>query len=189
MGVFWPLLTGARLVMAAPGVHRDPTQLIEVITREQISTLHFVPSMLQVFLQDPNVQACRSLTRIVCSGEALPAEAAQQVFKHLPGAGLYNLYGPTEAAIDVTHWTCRDDDRHSVPIGRPIANLRTYVLDANLQPLPVGVVGEIVPGGRRAGAGVSPAPGVDRRTLRGRPVRGGPAHVPHRRPGAVWPGG
>ena len=157
---FWPLLTGARLVMAAPGVHRDPTQLIEVITREQISTLHFVPSMLQVFLQDPNVQACRSLTRIVCSGEALPAEAAQQVFKHLPGAGLYNLYGPTEAAIDVTHWTCRDDDRHSVPIGRPIANLRTYVLDANLQPLPVGVVGELYLAGEGLARGYHQRPAL-----------------------------
>ncbi|AUG07230.1 non-ribosomal peptide synthetase [Pseudomonas sp. S09G 359] len=157
---FWPLLAGARLVMAAPGAHRDPAQLIEVISREQISTLHFVPSMLQVFLQDPNVQACRSLTRIVCSGEALPAEAAQQVFKQLPHAGLYNLYGPTEAAIDVTHWTCQDDDRHSVPIGHPIANLHTYVLDGNLQPLPVGVVGELYLAGEGLARGYHQRPAL-----------------------------
>ncbi|MBV6290397.1 condensation domain-containing protein, partial [Pseudomonas aegrilactucae] len=84
-----------------------------------------------------------SLTRIVCSGEALPVDAQQQVFAKLPNAGLYNLYGPTEAAIDVTHWTCRDEGRNSVPIGQPIANLGTYVLSADLVPLPVGVTGEL----------------------------------------------
>ena len=71
---------------------------------------------------------CTSLARIVCSGEALPADAQQQVFAKLPKAGLYNLYGPTEAAIDVTHWTCREEGRDSVPIGEPIANLACYIL-------------------------------------------------------------
>ncbi|WP_201165757.1 AMP-binding protein, partial [Pseudomonas sp. S60] len=104
---FWPLMVGARLVVAAPGDHRDPARLVALIEREQVSTLHFVPSMLQVFLQDPGVCGCTSLKRIVCSGEALQVDAQQQVFAKLPNAGLYNLYGPTEAAIDVTHWTCR----------------------------------------------------------------------------------
>jgi amino acid adenylation domain-containing protein/non-ribosomal peptide synthase protein (TIGR01720 family) len=144
---FWPLMTGARLVVAAPGAHREPERLIQVITEQQISTLHFVPSMLQAFIHDSSVTACTSLKRIVCSGEALPLDAQQQVFARLPNAGLYNLYGPTEAAIDVTHWTCVDEGASSVPIGRPIANLRTHVLDAQLLPVPAGVAGELYLGG------------------------------------------
>ncbi len=144
---FWPLLTGARLALAAPGDHRDPVRLIKLIQRHAVTTLHFVPSMLQAFLQDANVASCSGLTRIVCSGEALPVDAQQQVFAKLPRAALYNLYGPTEAAIDVTHWTCRDEGRDSVPIGQPIANLASYILDSGLNPLPVGVAGELYLGG------------------------------------------
>ncbi|MCO8170254.1 amino acid adenylation domain-containing protein, partial [Pseudomonas sp. 21LCFQ02] len=140
---FWPLMTGARLVVAQPGAHRDPAQLVELINRENISTLHFVPSMLQAFLQDANVGSCSSLKRILCSGEALPVDAQLQVFSKLPQAGLYNLYGPTEAAIDVTHWTCVDEGCDAVPIGLPISNLGCHVLDANLEPVPVGVLGEL----------------------------------------------
>ncbi|TVT88096.1 non-ribosomal peptide synthetase [Pseudomonas sp. RGB] len=144
---FWPLMTGARLVVAAPGEHREPARLIETIGRHAITTLHFVPSMLQAFIHEPGVQACACLTRIVCSGEALPLDAQRQVFAKLPAAGLFNLYGPTEAAIDVTHWTCIDEGADSVPIGRPIANLATYVLDAQLNPVPAGVSGELYLGG------------------------------------------
>ncbi len=144
---FWPLMTGSRLVVAAPGDHRDPARLVSLINAERITTLHFVPSMLQAFLQDPAVSSCQSLQRIVCSGEALPVDAQQQVFAKLPQAGLYNLYGPTEAAIDVTHWTCIDEERDAVPIGRPIANLSCYILDSNFEPVPVGVLGELYLGG------------------------------------------
>ncbi|WP_426172795.1 amino acid adenylation domain-containing protein [Pseudomonas sp. DWRC1-1] len=144
---FWPLMTGSRLVVAAPGDHRDPAKLIKLINQEQVTTLHFVPSMLQAFLQDPTVATCHTLHRIVCSGEALPVDAQQQVFAKLPQAGLYNLYGPTEAAIDVTHWTCVDEGRDAVPIGRPIANLGCYILDSNFEPVPVGVLGELYLGG------------------------------------------
>ncbi|MFJ3484099.1 amino acid adenylation domain-containing protein [Pseudomonas sp. NPDC090202] len=144
---FWPLMTGARLVVAAPGVHREPAQLIRTLVDHCISTLHFVPSMLQAFIHESGVEACKSLKRIVCSGEALPLDAQVQVFAKLPKAGLYNLYGPTEAAIDVTHWTCIDEGADQVPIGRPIGNLRTLVLDAQLQPVPAGVAGELYLGG------------------------------------------
>uniref|UniRef100_UPI0030DA9FB3 amino acid adenylation domain-containing protein n=4 Tax=Pseudomonas sp. JAI120 TaxID=2723063 RepID=UPI0030DA9FB3 len=144
---FWPLMTGARLVVAAPGDHRDPARLINLINQQRVTTLHFVPSMLQAFLQDPAVSTCQSLHRIVCSGEALPVDAQQQVFAKLPQAGLYNLYGPTEAAIDVTHWTCVDEGRDAVPIGRPIANLGCYILDSHFEPVPVGVLGELYLGG------------------------------------------
>ncbi|WP_045123312.1 AMP-binding protein, partial [Pseudomonas sp. GM80] len=157
---FWPLMTGSTLVVAAPGAHRDPAQLIQVIAEENITTLHFVPSMLQAFLQDPAVADCTSLTRIVCSGEALQVDAQQQVFAKLPNAGLFNLYGPTEAAIDVTHWTCRDEGRDSVPIGQPIANLSTYILDNSLAPLPVGVIGELYLGGEGLARGYHRRPAL-----------------------------
>ena len=144
---FWPLIQGARLVMAPPGAHREPTQLVELIRTHKITTLHFVPSMLQAFLTHGEVEACTSLTRLVCSGEALPAELQNQVFVRLPQVTLYNLYGPTEAAIDVTHWTCQDDGRNHVAIGQPIAGIRTYVLDSDLNLAPPGVAGELYLGG------------------------------------------
>ena len=144
---FWPLLTGARLVVAQPGEHREPLRLIETIRTQRISTLHFVPSMLQAFIHETGVEQCALLRRILCSGEALPVDAQHQVFAKLPDAELYNLYGPTEAAIDVTHWTCVDEGAASVPIGLPIANLRTLVLDADLAPVALGVAGELYLGG------------------------------------------
>ncbi|ALY92803.1 hypothetical protein AM473_003272 [Pseudomonas aeruginosa] len=157
---FWPLMSGARLVVAAPGDHRDPAKLVALINREGVDTLHFVPSMLQAFLQDEDVASCTSLKRIVCSGEALPADALQQVFAKLPQAGLYNLYGPTEAAIDVTHWTCVEEGKDAVPIGRPIANLACYILDGNLEPVPVGVLGELYLAGRGLARGYHQRPGL-----------------------------
>ncbi|KSO21592.1 non-ribosomal peptide synthetase [Pseudomonas aeruginosa] len=157
---FWPLMSGARLVVATPGDHRDPAKLVALINREGVDTLHFVPSMLQAFLQDEDVVSCTSLKRIVCSGEALPADAQQQVFAKLPQAGLYNLYGPTEAAIDVTHWTCMEEGKDAVPIGRPIANLACYILDGNLEPVPVGVLGELYLAGRGLARGYHQRPGL-----------------------------
>ncbi|MGY0554054.1 amino acid adenylation domain-containing protein [Vreelandella sp. 2A-K22] len=144
---FWPLMQGAQLVMAPPGVHREPVQLVELIRTHNITTLHFVPSMLQAFLAHGEVEACTSLTRLVCSGEALPAELQNQVFARLPHTALYNLYGPTEAAIDVTHWTCQDDGRNHVAIGQPIAGIHTFVLDGDLNLAPPGVAGELYLGG------------------------------------------
>ncbi|MFU4003641.1 non-ribosomal peptide synthase/polyketide synthase [Pseudomonas aeruginosa] len=157
---FWPLMSGARLVVAAPGDHRDPAKLVALINREGVDTLHFVPSMLQAFLQDEDVVSCTSLKRIVCSGEALSADAQQQVFAKLPQAGLYNLYGPTEAAIDVTHWSCVEEGKDAVPIGRPIANLACYILDGDLEPVPVGVLGELYLAGRGLARGYHQRPGL-----------------------------
>ncbi|KWW14624.1 non-ribosomal peptide synthetase [Pseudomonas putida] len=157
---FWPLMVGARLVLAAPGDHRDPARLIELIEREQVTTLHFVPSMLQVFLQEPQVERCTSVRRLFCSGEALLADTQAQVFDKLPDTGLYNLYGPTEAAIDVTHWTCREEGRDSVPIGQPIDNLACYILDDSLQPLPVGARGELYLSGIGLARGYHRRPGL-----------------------------
>ncbi|MFP2934049.1 non-ribosomal peptide synthetase, partial [Pyxidicoccus sp. 3LG] len=152
---FWPLMTGARLVVARPGGHQDPTYLAGVIASQRITTLHFVPSMLRAFLDEPGLEAaCASVRRIICSGEALPADLARQCLERLPGAGLHNLYGPTEAAVDVTAWQCQPGDvRASVPIGRPIANTRIHLLDAALHAVPVGVPGELFIAGVQVGRG------------------------------------
>ncbi|WP_437505503.1 amino acid adenylation domain-containing protein [Sorangium sp. So ce1099] len=145
---FWPLITGAGLVVARPGDHRDGERLVELITRHDVTTLHFVPPMLQAFLETQGAASCRSLRRVICSGEALPAALARRFFDRMDQAELHNLYGPTEAAIDVTAWACRREDTSaSVPIGRPIANTRIYLLDPHGHPVPVGVAGELHIGG------------------------------------------
>ncbi|WP_245649526.1 non-ribosomal peptide synthetase [Nocardia shimofusensis] len=144
---FWPLQVGARLVVAAPDGHRDPSYLARVITEKRVTTAHFVPSMLSVFVTDTDVRDCRVLRRVFCSGEALPA-ATVTAFHAALGAGrdtgpyLHNLYGPTEAAVDVTAWPCPPGIA-TVPIGSPIWNTRTYVLDPHLRPVPPGVTGEL----------------------------------------------
>ncbi|HET6974042.1 MAG TPA: amino acid adenylation domain-containing protein [Pyrinomonadaceae bacterium] len=144
---FWPLITGARLVMARPGGQGDSRYLVETIRQEKITTMHFVPSMLAVFLEEREAGECRSLKRVICSGEALSYELKEKFVKLLP-AELHNLYGPTEASVDVTYWDCRSElERAIVPIGRPIANTQIYVLDKNLQVVPVGVPGELYIGG------------------------------------------
>jgi amino acid adenylation domain-containing protein len=140
----WPLCVGATLVMARPGGHQDPGYLARVIQEQGITTIHFVPSMLEAFLQGREVKDCSSLRRIICSGEALSPDLAGKCMKAIPWAGLHNLYGPTEAAIDVSSWACVEEEgRASVPIGRPIWNIRLYVLDKWLQPVPVGVAGDL----------------------------------------------
>ncbi|AZF05942.1 non-ribosomal peptide synthetase [Pseudomonas sp. R5-89-07] len=141
---FWPLFTGARLVMARPGGHKEPEYLCELIEAERITTLHFVPSMLDVFLAHGDVSQAAGLLRVMCSGEALPGSLVRRFKQQLPGAQLYNLYGPTEAAVDVTAWNCSGPlTPDNTPIGKPIANTRLYLLDAQLQPVPLGVVGEL----------------------------------------------
>ena len=141
---FWPLLTGARLVVAPPGLHRDPQGLAETIAVAGITVVHFVPSMLEAFLEIPDLErSCRSLRHVVASGEALGEATARECLRRIP-ARLHNLYGPTEAAVDVTFHECRADDPPGpVPIGRPIANMRTYLLDAAQRPVGVGMVGEL----------------------------------------------
>ncbi|NHN38212.1 amino acid adenylation domain-containing protein [Pseudomaricurvus alcaniphilus] len=144
---FWPLLAGARLVIARPDGHKDVDYLIDIIRREQITTLHFVPSMLSLFVANPEVSRCDSIRRVICSGEALSHDLQQRFFQQLD-TELHNLYGPTEAAIDVTAWQCRPDSSGSVvPIGKPIANIQIHVVDKHLQPVPIGVNGELLIGG------------------------------------------
>ncbi len=145
---FWPLLCGSKLVIAPPGLHRDPDGLAKVIIRENITTIHFVPSMLQLFLEGANAAKCTCLKRVICSGEALSFELQERFFKIFSTVELHNLYGPTEAAVDVTYWRCRqDNDRRIVPIGKPVANTPIYILDKYLHPVPPECTGELHIGG------------------------------------------
>ncbi len=144
---FWPLLTGACLVVARPEGHKDGAYLVELVVEQSVTTIHFVPSMLLVFVEERQVEACCSLKRVVCSGEALPFGLQERFFARLD-AELHNLYGPTEAAVDVTFWPCGWESKEQVvPIGRPIANTQIRLLDAHLKPVPIGVPGELYIGG------------------------------------------
>ncbi|WP_292436312.1 non-ribosomal peptide synthetase [Methylobacter sp.] len=140
---FWPLMTGARLVVAEPDQHKDSPALVDIIRREGITTIHFVPSMLHAFIETPGVENCTSLKRVICSGEALSADLVTRFQQKLP-AELHNLYGPTEASVDVSYWTCLPSCiETAIPIGRPIANIGLYILDRHLNPVPVGTPGEL----------------------------------------------
>lgn len=156
---FWPLITGARLVVARPGGHRDPRYLLELIAREGVTTLHFVPSMLRAFLGSINAkdaQMASQLRQMMCSGEALSPDLVSGTRALFPEIGLHNLYGPTECAVDVTHWTCTTSDETpgaNVPIGRPVANTQLYVLDSLGQLQPAGVAGELYLAGTQVGMG------------------------------------
>lgn len=143
--LFWPLLTGARLIIAPPGAHKDANQLTNLVNQYMVTTIHFVPSMLGVFLDNEGSRTCRSLRQVISSGETLSPALQERFFGRLDAA-LHNLYGPTEAAIDVTSWACSRDNK-KVPIGRPIHNIQIHMMDRLWRQLPVGMPGELYIGG------------------------------------------
>ncbi|AHH21631.1 non-ribosomal peptide synthetase [Nocardia nova SH22a] len=147
--LFWALQVGARLVVARPDGHRDPGYLAELIESERVTTAHFVPSMLALFIAHARPGSLRT---VFTSGEALPVDVAQRM-RAATGARLHNLYGPTEAAVDVTYHEVTDADTATVPIGRPVHNTRVYVLDTWLRPVPVGVAGELYLAGTQLAEG------------------------------------
>jgi amino acid adenylation domain-containing protein/FkbM family methyltransferase len=159
--LFYPLLSGATVVFAAPGEHGDPAYLARAIAAHEIAIVHFVPSMLRAFLEHPLSRRCASLRWVVASGEALPPDVVATFHARMT-AELHNLYGPTECAVDVTHWPCpRGFELAVVPIGYPIANLRTHVLDPlTLEPVPVGARGELFIAGTGVGRGYVGRPGL-----------------------------
>jgi len=140
---FWPLITGARLLIAGPGEHRDPHRIAQLVQEYGVTTLHFVPPLLSLFIDEPLSAECTSLRRVFSGGEALPAELRNRVLAQLPAVQLHNRYGPTETAINVTHWHCTTADGERSPIGRPLGNVICRVLDADLNPVPAGVPGEL----------------------------------------------
>ena len=131
--MFWPLVRGGKLVLAHPEGHKDPAYLTRLIRSEQFENIHFVPSMLQVFLEHEDVPACTSLRRVFCGGEQLHASLVRRLRERLPSVEVYNFYGPTEATVTAMTFACPQADLpENVPIGRPMANVRTYVLDESL---------------------------------------------------------
>ncbi|NLR67705.1 non-ribosomal peptide synthase/polyketide synthase [Chitinophaga varians] len=153
--LLWPLICGARLVMAIPDGQKDTGYLKNAIDRYGITTVHFVPSMLQLFLEDVTPDDVPGLKRVLCSGEALKPQHVSLFREKIPYAGLYNLYGPTEAAIDVTCWHVPDDlgEHEIVSIGQPVANTQLYILDKAGGLLPPGVFGELHIGGVQVARG------------------------------------
>ncbi|RRV07264.1 amino acid adenylation domain-containing protein [Pseudomonas sp. v388] len=157
---FWPLITGCRLLLAGPGEHRDPQRIAGLVQQHGVTTLHFVPPLLQLFVDEPLTQGCTSLRRLFSGGEALPAQLRDRVLEQLPHVQLHNRYGPTETAINVTHWHCTSEDGERSPIGRPLGNVLCRVLDAELNPLPRGVAGELCIGGVGLARGYLGRPGL-----------------------------
>src|SRR5262249_18058514 len=146
--LFAPLFAGARLVLARPDGHRDSAYLVEAIRSERVTILQMAPSMLRVFLREEEIERCESLRHVFCGGEELKVEDRELFFARSK-ARLHNLYGPTEVSIDATHWEC---ERHkeigmTSPIGRPLSNVQTYILDNYLQPVSIGAPGELHVGG------------------------------------------
>lgn len=144
----WALTTGSTLVIAKPQGHKDPIYLSQLIQQEKITKAHFVPALLAHTLALGDLGACTSLKQVFCAGEALPAKLIEAFYQTCPHATLYNLYGPTEATIFTTFYECEKTlNSASVPIGRPVQNTQIYVLDAHLQPVPKGAIGELYIGG------------------------------------------
>ena len=147
---FWPLLSGATLVMTHPHKHQDPAYLVSLIREQQITVLHFVPSMLHMFLLQHEVEHCTSPKYVICGGEVLSADLQRRFFAifNRPDINLYNFYGPTEATIEVSRWICqRDSTETTVPIGYPLPNIQLYILSPTLQPVSIGMAGELHIGG------------------------------------------
>lgn len=146
----WPMLSGARLLLARPDGHKDPGYMCEIIREHNVTKLHFVPSMLGIMLVSGSLGTCRSIKQVFCSGEALAPFHVEEFHSQCSFAQLHNLYGPTEAAIDVSYWSCENFNqrKHSnVPIGKPIQNTQLYVLDKHLSIVPSNAIGELYIGG------------------------------------------
>jgi amino acid adenylation domain-containing protein len=151
--IFAPLVSGSCLVIARPGVQGDSRYLVELIREQRVTHADFVPSLLQVFLEEPGAAECTSLERITSAGEALTPDLLARSFARLP-AGITNVYGPTEASLAVTFWHAeRGELERGVPIGRPMDNARIYVVDGGGEAAALGVPGEVWIGGTAPGRG------------------------------------
>lgn len=184
----WPLTVGATLVIARPDGHRSPAYLAELAERENVTVMHFVPSMLQVFLEDPRLpKRARALRRIVCSGEAVSGDLRDRC-RSLAGVEILNLYGPTEAAIEVSHWLCAEGQTGpAVPMGHPIDGVTLRVVDPDGHPCPVGVAGELLIGGIAVARGYVGRPGQTAERFRPDPVAAEPgARVYYTGDLAMW---
>jgi amino acid adenylation domain-containing protein len=147
-GIYWTLCQGGTLLLPEEGVVRDPFLLSELIAKQQPSHTLCVPSLYNLLLEQASTHPLDSLQTVIVAGERCPKALVERHFTCLPNSALYNEYGPTEATVWCTVYRCQPgEERESVPIGRPIANTQVYVLDSHLQPVPVGVAGELYVGG------------------------------------------
>ncbi|WP_295473025.1 non-ribosomal peptide synthase/polyketide synthase [uncultured Pseudomonas sp.] len=144
---FLPLLSGARLVLAGDGEHRDPRCLVQRVREHGVTLLHFVPPLLQLFADEDGFSQCTSLRHLFSGGEALPVELCRRIQARLPSVTLHNRYGPTETAINVTHWRCGEEHGVRIPIGRPLSNVLTEIRDSDWALAPAGARGELLLGG------------------------------------------
>lgn len=150
--LFWSLWYGASVVVAKPELHKEAEYILDLIHKENISVIHFVPSMLRIFMDVlseklNNINKIKILRHIFCSGEVLSVNDVKACHSVMPDVKIHNLYGPTEASIDVLHFSDINKDTSNIYIGKPIANTQAYVLNHDLTPLPVGVIGELCLGG------------------------------------------
>ena len=151
--LFAPVLSGARLLIAKPGGHQDAAYQLDLMARERVTHVDYVPTMLEVLLESEGLDQCDNLEIVTAAGEALTRELRDRFYSQT-NAKLYNLYGPTEASLAVTYWVCEPDGKERViPIGRPMSNARIYILDKHLEPVPIGVAGELHIGGKAPGRG------------------------------------
>jgi len=159
--LFWTLASGATVVMAKPGGHQNPQYLVSLIEREAVTLIHFVPPMLEVFLRVVDPSLCRSLKRVICSGQTLSVDLQRRFYRSFPDVELHNLYGPTEASVDVTHWRCeKGSELLSVPIGYAISNIDMYILNEQLLPVAKGGIGELYIAGLGLARGYLGRPGL-----------------------------
>ena len=152
--ILMPLVSGCKLVIAKPEGHKDPIYLEETIEKHGVNLIHFVPSMLAVFIETVTAEKCKSLQNIVCSGEALPVQMVRDFKSKFTSIGIRNYYGPTEAAIDVTAIDLTDKDYEvTIPIGKPVANTSIYIVGDDMKLSPIGVSGELLIGGVQVSEG------------------------------------
>jgi len=173
--LFGPLLVGAPVVLASPGEHRDVAHLARTLRDRNISVILSVPSGLRPLLDEPALAQCRSLRFIVCGGEPLDRELARDVYRRLPGVTFGNFYGPTEASDNATVCVLPGppEGAGTLPIGKPIPNVRCYVLDRNLEPVPAGIMGELYIGGAGVARGYHNRPELTRERFLANPFREG----------------
>ncbi|WP_281925297.1 non-ribosomal peptide synthetase, partial [Flavobacterium collinsii] len=152
--LLWSVTCGAKLVFAKPEGHKDAIYLKRIIEEYSITTIHFVPSMLSIFLGTINQGDCSSLKLVICSGEALQLDQIDMFKEKFNRVRLDNLYGPTEAAIEVSSWEVPlEGFLAGVLIGQPVANTSLYIVDDSHQLLPIGVIGELCIGGIQVARG------------------------------------
>jgi amino acid adenylation domain-containing protein len=156
--LFTPLVSGARLILPGPGEHQNPERIARLIQEHKVTIVGFVPSMLEVLLDEPVEIRFASLKRVLSGAEALPLQTMRRFILRCD-AELYNFYGPTESTIDATFWKCSlEVGRGAVPIGRPVGALQAYALDSRMKPVPIGVPGQLYIGGAGLARGYQEKP-------------------------------